>query len=482
MQKEENAIITQSLIGDTKSHHYDQIWWSNIAKTVVFCYMLVLEGFVLSASGPALMILAKNTNTSVQDTGYMLNWKSIGYIITVFIAGNSIDYFSLNSPTSITLNSRNRIVLFLSGNLEKIILITGVLCMSLGMAFSPFTSSFAVLCTLNMVQGIGTACADTVSNILLLWIWGDAVNPYMLAMHACFGVGAFLCPFFMQIVQVIIRRRELTKRWPWINEVIISFPIMAVFMMTAAILVLFTPLSIKPSIITPQTPSDSNQVEHSINVEVEQPDNRSVGRKIIDYFKSIRPKQVVTGLCCGAALVFYTGNELGFSSFVSTFVQLYQKENFENTSSLLVSMFWLAYTVCRILSVPLNWILPLKEMLLSAVLLNLVAFAALTVSTHPAVIWTGTILTGCAMACQFPSVMALPSAHLRMQLSGFTTSFLVICSSLGCMLLTILIAKHLRYLMLIMLMSCVLTLGFYFILLFIVPKDKKQRSKKKQVQ
>ena len=39
---------------------------------------------------------------------------------------------------------------------------------------------------------------DTGGNVLLLWLWGSQVEPYMQAMHFFFGAGAFIAPLLIE--------------------------------------------------------------------------------------------------------------------------------------------------------------------------------------------------------------------------------------------------------------------------------------------
>ena len=123
--------------------------------------------------------------------------ERISDLVVVLFVGVLLDFFSVNSVSTI-IHPQNKVLRYLFSRLEKFILISGVVLMIIGLASSAFVTNFVLLNIASIMQGVGMGCLDCASNIMLVWIWKDAVSPYMLAMHFHFGLGAFLSPFFIQ--------------------------------------------------------------------------------------------------------------------------------------------------------------------------------------------------------------------------------------------------------------------------------------------
>ena len=61
-------------------------------------------------------------------------------------------------------------------------------------------------------------CATVVShlptgtgNVLLIYLWGSDVGPWMQFMHFCFGVGAFVAPLLMRMMEAIVLHGQVRR-------------------------------------------------------------------------------------------------------------------------------------------------------------------------------------------------------------------------------------------------------------------------------
>jgi len=70
---------------------------------------------------------------------------------------------------------------------------------AIGTAIIPFCPNIYMLAAFASFQGFCSGILDTGGNVSLVWMWGDAVAPYMQMIHFAFGLGAFMCPLFVEI-------------------------------------------------------------------------------------------------------------------------------------------------------------------------------------------------------------------------------------------------------------------------------------------
>lgn len=71
----------------------------------------------------------------------------------------------------------------------SIILAAGIWLAGIGTAVIPLSTSVYFLGFVVMTQGVGMAVCDVGCNILLIYLWGKDVGPWMQFMHFSFGVG-----------------------------------------------------------------------------------------------------------------------------------------------------------------------------------------------------------------------------------------------------------------------------------------------------
>ena len=129
----------------------------------------------------------------------------------------------------------------------------------------------------------------------------------------------------------------------------------------------------------------------------------------------------------------FTGAELGFGGWIYTYMtsQVYANPTLAASIN---AAFWAAFTVGRLISIPLAMKLKPEKILwvdfcgVIISLLIIILFSAVEV-----LLWLGTIGTGLFMASIFPTL--LNDAQSRMHMSGKITSWFFVGSSLGSMTL-----------------------------------------------
>lgn len=255
------------------------------------------------------------------------------------------------------------------------------------LALTPIIPLLWVLAVVLFVLGMVEGALDVGCNALLVWVHGSGVGPYMNALHFFFGIGTFLSPII--IAQSVLRSGEIT----W------GFWVIAVIMLPVALWVTRTS--------SPPAPTAESEKGGRTNLKL-------LGLIVVFLFA-------------------YVGAEVGFGGWVYTYA-LTQNLADETSGAYLTSAFWGAFTVGRLLSIPIaarvrpRWILlgDLVGGVLSMVLV-------LLFPTSSTALWIGAILLGLFVASIFPTMVTL--AERRMTLTGTVTSWFFVGASAGAMFL-----------------------------------------------
>lgn len=75
-------------------------------------------------------------------------------------------------------------------------LIIGMFTAALCLSTLPFLNSVAIFLSSMFVMGFISGSIDVAVNSWILDLWGDNCNTYMQALHASYGIGMFLAPFY----------------------------------------------------------------------------------------------------------------------------------------------------------------------------------------------------------------------------------------------------------------------------------------------
>lgn len=152
-------------------------------KFLFFCSLFgsfMTMGFVISMMGPSLLELSEQTNSNLSGVVFLLSARSIGFFVGTLFGGQLVDRFAHWGKT----------ILFLS------LAVTMVLTF-----ITPLIPYLGLLATVCLSQGALLGCIDNVAQVLLIRIMtgdnGKEVQPYMQALHAAFGVGAFISPLII---------------------------------------------------------------------------------------------------------------------------------------------------------------------------------------------------------------------------------------------------------------------------------------------
>lgn len=131
----------------------------------------VLLGLMLTAIGPALDALKKQSSSSTEAIALLFTASSLGYITGSLLAG--------------------RWYARLAGHR---VLTAALLYMCLLTVAIPWLGSLWLLMVVFALIGISLGLIDVGGNTLMVWLYRQDVPPYMNALHLFFGLGAFSGP------------------------------------------------------------------------------------------------------------------------------------------------------------------------------------------------------------------------------------------------------------------------------------------------
>lgn len=259
-------------------------------------------------------------------------------------------------------------------------LIAGALVLlALGTIAVPFMPTRAAL--LGLMLGIGAAqgLLDVGNNTMLVRVHGERVAPFMNALHCCYGVGALLAPLVVEVAGALQ----------------LAFVALGLAMLPFALLVIVQ--------ASPPTPAHGGAAPD----ELERPDARALAAFVLLF-------------------VFCQALEAGFSSWL---VVIARDAGFdEAAAAALLSGFWTAFTIGRVLAIGLATRIAAQHLLALDLAAALVCVGLLAL---PGTLPIASIGLGLALASLFPLALTLAGRYLP--LHGSVTSRIFVGASVGTM-------------------------------------------------
>jgi len=282
---------------------------------------------------------------------------------------------------------------FTAGNVYDRVKGHPILCLALliiasMMVVVPLMKELLFLQIIFFIIGIAEGNLDVGVNTLIVWLHGHRVPPFMNGLHAFYGIGATFAPL---IVAAVLGSSESLNSIYWALTILI---------VPAGLLILFSP---SPSLIHARQQAEE------------------------------RPAVPILVFLTTVVFFAFTGAELGFGGWIYTYTTSQVYANPTMAASINAA-FWAAFTVGRLISIPLAMKLKSQKILwvdfcgVISSLLFIILFSSVEVF-----LWIGTIGTGLFMASIFPTL--LNDAQSRMHMSGKITSWFFVGSSLGSMTL-----------------------------------------------
>jgi FHS family Na+ dependent glucose MFS transporter 1 len=250
----------------------------------------------------------------------------------------------------------------------------------------PTLSLLSVLILILLILGMAEGLLDVGGNTLLVWVHQPNVGPYMNALHFFFGLGALFSPII--VVYAIRWSGDIT--WAYWLLAILLIPVLFWFM---------------------RLPSPPLQ-RHSNAVVTEPINYFFVGLMMIFFF-------------------LFVGVEVSYSGWIYNYALKTELAD-ETMAAYLNSTFWFAFTIGRLVGIPIAARFRPRNILLVDLLGCLASVAIVLIwPTSATVLWIGVAGAGLAMASVF--AVALSWAERRVHITGFITSCFFIGTSTGAM-------------------------------------------------
>ncbi len=337
-------------------------------------------GLTTASLGPSLPSLANNTGALISQVSYLFTARSGGYLVGSWLGGRTYDRREGHH-----------------------VLVVMLFAIAVTLALIPTLSKLWVLMLILILVGFAEGAVDVGGNTLLVWLYRRDVGPFMNALHAFFGLGSLLSPI---ILGLSLRLSNSITYGYWV--------------LAAAVLpVIFWIVSI-PS---PKANSAGN--------------NTPVTKGTLNRSEI----HLIVVICLFFFL--YAGGEVSFGGWIYTYTLKMSLAD-ETSAAYLNSAFWGAFTLARLLSIPLaTRFRPRNVMAIDLVgCLASVGIILLWPQSTTA-LWVGSIGIGVSMASIFPTTLTI--AERRLDISGQITGWFFAGASTGGMFLPWLIGQYFEF-------------------------------------
>lgn len=330
----------------------------------------VLLGISAALLGPTLNQLAANTGSSLGDISILFTMRSIGYLIGAILSAVLYERFG--------------------GHRVLAVAFIGV---AASLFLTPTMPTLWLLSAITVLSRMSGGIIDTGENTLIVWALGKRVGPFMNALHLTFGIGAFAAPL---LVAWALTQFEGINAAYWVVAVL-SVPL-ALFLWRVP------------------NPTRPNQTTPKINIAAHT-DPPTQQRKFIPLLL------ILLFYFC------YVGGEVTMGGWLYNYA-LASKVGNEVSAATLVSGFWGAYTIGRLISIPaaLRWS-PMQILLISSIAVAISAVLMWLVQGNLPLTWVAVLAVGLGMAALFPTMLAY--AESRLTMTGRITSGIMASASIG---------------------------------------------------
>jgi FHS family Na+ dependent glucose MFS transporter 1 len=252
---------------------------------------------------------------------------------------------------------------------------------------APLVSSLAILTLVMLLIGVSEGLIDVGGNTLLVWIHSPNIGPYMNALHFFFGVGAVFSPL---IVAGVL---QATGGVAWV------YWLLAMLLLPVLLWIAYLP--------SPPTRhlEQADGVREAINY-------RLLGMLVLFFF-------------------LFVGVEVSYSGWIFNYA-VAMGLGTETAAAYLNSVFWIAFTIGRLIGIPISSRFRPRTILLTDLLGCILSVSIVLLWPHSAwVLWVGVAGAGLAMASIF--AVTLSWAERRLHLTAFITSCFFIGTSTASM-------------------------------------------------
>lgn len=272
---------------------------------------------------------------------------------------------------------------------------TTLAVVALMLLLTPLIPRLWLLTITLFLLGAGEGVLDVGTNTLLVWVHGAKVAPYMNGLHFFFGVGTFFSPLIF--AQSLLHSGDIV--WGYWALALLVLPLLFRFLRLPA-----------PPIHKPQAEGSGGSQQDRLLV-------------------------LVIALFLG----LYVGTEVGFGGWIASYALALGLTG-EAAAAYLTSAFWGAFTVGRLVSIPLAARVRPSRVLLVDLSGALLSVGLLLLWSHSLLLTAvATVTLGLFLAAIFPTTLAV--AERRLAITGRVTSWIFVGASGGAMIVPWLIGQ-----------------------------------------
>lgn len=395
---------------------------ANYSRIMISCIAFLtflIFGGTAAMLGPALPALSRHFHISISQMGSSFVARGIGFGIGTGIAAWLLNQTDLSvSRETLTVGS-----LGLS---------------SITIAFIGLSSSFEFAMFSYVLQGIAFGGIDTIANVLLPELWGKQVQPWLQALHFCFGLGSIISP-----AMIGLGGYKLTFFIVFVGGFI---PICALsaFKCAPGNNVLLEHESKKK-----QRSNHSNHEEilsvvdgDSDNIGTSTPELALIPQDEENYDDNensggghgdggVIPAPALLKFFVSLFYFVYVGSETAFAGWIPSYSLLTGITNSEAQASYLTSVFWATLTLGRLIGVFAALLFTAQQMIRAELMLCIIAVIVMMLFMQSYALATCiSALLGLAYSATFPVMLSLIGEY-GFRLDGSTTTVFIVGASLG---------------------------------------------------
>jgi FHS family Na+ dependent glucose MFS transporter 1 len=339
-------------------------------RLIGYFLLFVCIGLDMALLGPSLPALAGQTGSTVAVMGVVFLIGAGGFSLGTLLGGGLYDW----APA-------------------RPLVIGGHCIVAVLMFLIPHIPAFGWLLALYLVKGIAGGTVHVGANTLLLWTYGKKAGPFVNALHFFFGLGAFISPLLFGLL--IDAGRMYAD----------AYHILAAVDLLVALVLAW-------SLVAPARKAKAAGAEAEAG-------------GVWSVFPLV--------LSAALFLFFYVSGEITFGGWIFTYAETLGLADAAR-AAYLTSVFWLAFTIGRLISIPAA-VRFRPAQIIPAALAGVAAFLCLliVVPESPAVLWIAAAGAGFCMAPVWPTGFTLAGQSVR--LTARISGFILLGDSLGGMVL-----------------------------------------------
>lgn len=333
----------------------DNAW---LYHTLVYYLTFIALGASSAIIGTTIQDLAENVDKTKSEISFILAASGLGYFIGSYITGRLFDRIR---PYSY--------------------LILCILAVPVAMFMIPLVGWSVLFGPLFLLLGMSQSGMDVGSNTLIVWVHGDAVDPFMNGLHFFWAFGACLSPLLVDQ----LRKAGGVELAYWGIGSLMVIPLLWLLMLRWN------------NFPDPEPPkSDFKSQEEEINN----------ANKMLVY---------------AIALFFflYVGVEASFLNWIYSYTTDTGLGD-EQTATYITTAFWVTFTFGRLLGAPLATRFNPNQILYADLFICLAGVGTILLSHTQTALWIGTMIFGFGNASVFATMLTF--AKRRMTITSWVTS------------------------------------------------------------